>query len=173
MPIENTTVYTYERLLRFSQHATIFRYKWLMISSMIWSLLFLFVAIVFIVLWGAVKAFLPVFALIAALWLWNGLLMLLPRLTIKKSPNVGAELHYVFDAEGFTVHARTAHAEETKRMSYSGLTKVVKNKTEIYLFISAGQAHLVDAEAFSAEQLDILKITLSAYVPPKKMKWLS
>ena len=171
MPINVTTVYTKERLLRLSNFVQQSR-LWFWIITAVASLLV--IAIYFfavfndfvnfeITFWFCVVLFFDVFYMF--------LIFVLPRLMIKKAKNVGTVLEFSFNEENFLIHAVNEHVDESATVKYSMVTKVCNNRDDVYLFISPRQAYIVDLGNSSYEDQVALKRLLQDKVAPGRFKW--
>ena len=80
-------------------------------------------------------------------------------------------LEYAFDVDSFSLQAENQYTAESATVQYAAITKVSKNKSDLYLFLSSRQAYVVDLSALSPEQIDTLKDIMIAKIPQKKIKW--
>ena len=65
----------------------------------------------------------------------------------------------------------SAYATEEGELKYGVFVKYIKNKNDLYLFISAKQAWTVDMSALDAQQVQDLKALLEQKIVSKKNKW--
>ncbi len=156
MNLSATTVYTKERLLRFNSFfAMSRRFFWitlLVCVSLVSSVFFLsiliealdkIITIAFIAVWC--------FALLYFL-----MTVIVPRLLVKKTPSLNAEVTYTFDAESFTTEFKTSLQIGTEQMNYSVIKKIMESDTDIYLFVNNATSFIIDKSGFksgSAEEL--------------------
>lgn len=72
-----------------------------------------------------------------------------PRIAVKKSPSLDAEVSYEFDDDCFKIDSISKNSKENAELKYSSLVKVMESQHDIYLFISARQAYVLDKSAFT------------------------
>ncbi len=164
------TTYTIERLIRYNNYHSLSK-KW------IWIILFVctgFVALTLlmdIALWG--------FA--SELWLHTGLILaidavyliftfVVPRFVYKRAPSLNAVVRSEFYSDTFVTYAMTDKINERTESAYSAIVKVREGKRDIYLFISANQAHIISKDGISPADLDGFLAHLRARVGEKAFK---
>lgn len=171
MPIEIKTVYTKERLLRFSYY--VFGRK------LILNILYLILGI-FALLTLIAGAILDVLTIEIALMLSVGLLivlayfllnLLLPQILVRKANNLNTDINYSFSEENLSIIAENSLINENTNIKYDIFKKIVKYKNELYLFIEKYQAFIVDLSETDEEIVSTLKALLSTKVAHKKFKW--
>lgn len=99
------------------------------------------------------------------------LAFLLPRLTVKKAKNLDSEVTYCFTEENIQTTAKNRFVDENSIVRYDILTKIARNKSDLYLFVSRYQASIVDISGLSPDETAQLKAFLQTKVKPKKFKW--
>ena len=171
MPIEFSTVYTKERLLRHSKFvAASQKLFWIMLIIMT-----IFAGTVYTLL-AIIDALSSTATLYALLILWIDLVcvfcyFILPRFLIKKAKNLNSIVRYSFDTDNFRTNTVNAYLEESTTVQYSFLSKICKNKSELYLFVTRQMAYIIDLTELSPEQTIALKELLYTKVNQKKIKW--
>ena len=172
MPIQTTTVYTRERLLRFSRYMA--ASKWYMWPILIVDLLAVGVMCVLDYLtyqtvsagWATLFVVILAMGILLAIMLW-----VVPPLTVKKANNLDAVVEMSFSEESVTYTAGGMHVTESGEFKYPMFLKYVKNHTELYLYISKQQCYIVDLAPLSPEQTEQLRTLLSQKIISKKNKW--
>ena len=99
------------------------------------------------------------------------LYFILPRTSVKKNKLLGTVLNYNFRDGGFFVKAKNKYIDEELTIRYSEIVEVGRGKRDLYLFLAANQAYIVDLTEVSAEDKAALKEKLLIYVSAKKIKW--
>ena len=171
MPIQVSTVYSKERLLRFNSYVVGSK-------KAMWVLM----AVCTVVVCGgyALLAVLDAvsdmvrFCLVLILAMDAVFIvcsLLLPRLTIRKAKNLDLVIHYTFEMGSFHLEAANAYANESSTLQYAMLTKAAKRGDELYLFLSRIQAYIVDLSQLSPEQTRELKRILETSMEPRKLRW--
>ncbi len=170
MEINNSTVYTKERLLRFNRFYAknqIFLWCALPIST---------VLVYFIGLIQAIfsELSLPVAACALVLTLFDIILplmffVILPKYVLKKTKILNTVIEYKFTDGEIFIAVNNESIEEKTSMKYSMLQKAAKNSDELYLFLSSSNAFVVDLSLISDEEKEQLKSALKANI--KKVRW--
>jgi hypothetical protein len=170
MEINNSTVYTKERLLRFNRFYAknqIFLWCALPIST---------VLVYFIGLIQAIfsELSLPVAACAFVLTLFDIILplmffVILPKYVLKKTKILNTVIEYKFTDGEIFISVNNESIEEKTSMKYSMLQKAAKNSDELYLFLSSSNAFVVDLSLISDEEKEQLKSALKANI--KKVRW--
>lgn len=170
MEINNSTVYTKERLLRFNRFYAknqIFLWCALPIST---------VLVYFIGLIQAIfsELSLPVAACALVLTLFDIILplmffVILPKYVLKKTKILNTVIEYKFTDGEIFIAVNNESIEEKTSMKYSMLQKAAKNSDELYLFLSSSNAFVVDLSLMSDEEKEQLKSALKANI--KKVRW--
>lgn len=171
MPINVTTVYTKERLLKFSRViASTKKLFWIIMAAcsaiVIGAGLFLWLIDEL-----SVDIIICVISVIALDAIYLFCYLVLPHLTVKKAKNLNTGIKYTFEEDCFRTEAVNAYTSETATTQYSILNKILKKDDVLYLFITSNMAYLVDLSSLSAEQMALLKELLSSKLPAKKVKW--
>lgn len=170
MEINNSTVYTKERLLRFNRFYAknqIFLWCALPIST---------VLVYFIGLIQAIfsELSLPIAACALVLTLFDIILplmffVILPKYVLKKTKILNTVIEYKFTDGEIFIAVNNESVEEKTSMKYSMLQKAAKNSDELYLFLSSSNAFVVDLSLISDEEKEQLKSALKANI--KKVRW--
>lgn len=170
------TAYSYERLLRFSDYTCI-KKKWMwilmaaatVIVSLSFSLQFFSIGYDPTITW----AFCGVVFIDAA---YAFMCFVLPRITLKKSPALNANIHFEFYDELYRIEAVLPSGKEQSELSYTAIQKLKYTDSDLYLFISQNQAYIVDRAGFtlgsSDEFIDFLqsKIDTQRFLDKRKSK---
>ena len=171
MPITVSTVYTKERLIRL-QHFTAAN------KPIFWTIMILCTLLVVGCWVWLISLSLPVdefsrylfyIFLLDALMLF--LYFVLPYLTVKKSKSLDATLTYTFEEGQFHVDGSSTLVTESLTSQYGAIYRIARNKTDLYLYINRMAAYIIDISSLSEEQLALLKQTLKAAIPAKKIRW--
>ncbi len=170
MPIETTTVYTKERLMRFQDYIFSARKIQFIFSAAI-SVICLLCAVLMIVLWGDFKLFLECLLLFVFISIYNFAMYLLPRLLIRKAKNMNAEVHFSFGETAVRTSTTSAIGSEETSLYYTAFHKIGKKRNELYLFLDARRAMIVDLAPLSEEQIQSIKNLLEPHFKPRKFKW--
>lgn len=170
MEINNSTVYTKERLLRFNRFYAknqIFLWCALPIST---------VLVYFICLIQDIfsELSLPIAACALVLTLFDIILplmffVILPKYVLKKTKILNTVIEYKFTDGEIFIAVNNESIEEKTSMKYSMLQKAAKNSDELYLFLSSSNAFVVDLSLISDEEKEQLKSALKANI--KKVRW--
>lgn len=164
------TEYTMDRLCRYNNFTALEK-KWIWIVLIVCTGFVLLTLLMDIILWGP----------ISELWLHTGLIIaidavyliftfLVPRIVYKKSPSLGAVVVAEFYNDTFVTYAKTDKINERTECAYSVITKVRESREDIYLYISANQAHIIAKDAISPSDLDGFLAHIRARVPEKAFK---
>ena len=170
MEINNSTVYTKERLLKFNYYfARNQKFMWIVLS--VATPIVYFVALMQIIF---SELSLTIAMCCLALFLLDVLMPLmlfvfLPKSVIRKTKTLGTTIEYGFGEDEFSISVKNDILEEKSTMKYSMLQKAAKNKDELYLFIQPNNAFVVDLSEMSDEDKEALENALKANL--KKVKW--
>ena len=157
MPIELTTEYTKERLLRF-QRVVAASQKGLWIFLALCTLFVCGCYVLLDTLGGDAERLLFYLILIAVLDVSYLLLFLvIPRMTVSANKSLGTVVRYVFDQAQFRMEANGAMVNETAEMPYTALKKAVRARGELFLFLGRAQAYIVDISGLSPAQTALLR----------------
>lgn len=171
MELKISTVYTKQRLVRFNDYFWAQR-KGFFATFVVCTLL----------VWGC-TIFLSIFdALSDTIRLCCGMVtvlditlifsaFVLPRLTVKKSPAIDAMMEYCFNEEDINISSETKTEKGSVTYKYAAIVKVGKRNDDLYLFISARQAYIVDVSNLSEIELLALKALVTSHLPARKVKW--
>lgn len=168
MPLNVTTKYTKERILRFN-HAYALSRKFILIFMAADTLLMLLLNI--ITAFGDTFIKYALFLVLALDLLLVFMFFGLPYLLVGKNKAIDAVVEYVFDDEEFTVSMATEEISQTSTAKYTTLFKVLMKGSELYLFIAPRQAYIVDLSVMEDSDIARLKGTINKFVAPKKFKW--
>lgn len=171
MPIQVSTVYTEERLLRLNRY---------IVGSK--KILWVIMTVCTLVVLGCFGLSLWLDILSPQLTFCFGLIvvmdavylyccLILPRFAVRKSKNLNTTVHFAFEGDHLCLEAANAYATESSTIQYAMLTKVVKGKEDLYLFLNRYQAYIVDLSQLSAEQIRELKQILETSIQPRKFRW--
>ena len=171
MPIQVTTVYTKERLLRFNNFVVRSKgWMWILMAACTlivgaaYGLLLSLGERDRMVEWGFF------FILFLDLFYFS-MTVLLPRFTVKKAKNLDTSVQYAFDVDAFFAEAKNQYVDEKTTVKYTMLKRVVCRDGELYLLISSVNAYIVDVSALSHEDALLLKRILEEKLTPKRVKW--
>ena len=170
MPINTSTVYTRERLIKFNDHMAS-RHKFLSILVGVCTVIVL-LAFALNCVMGDVSTnmiimlcAMLVLDLIVVLMYW-----VLPRIIVKKEKNLNYVINYSFEEDQFTIDVQSDEVCEKSTLKYSFLTAIERGKSgDIYLFIQHNQAYIVDTSELSYENIFQLRSIFNRNA--KKFKW--
>ena len=173
MPGQITTVYTKERFLRF--------YYYYQLVKRVWCPIVLGGDMILISAW-MVRDLMngpPVSESVAAaffiVWVigitWIVVALILPLFTVKRAKNLNTVTETTFEEDGMHYNRTSAYSTEEGEVKYGMFVKYIKNKQDLYLFISAKQAWLVDISSLDEQQTQALKAFLKQKIVSKKNKW--
>ena len=173
MTLQITTVYTKERLLRF--------YFYYQLVQRVWFPIILGFDMILMSAW-VIKDFLngppvseSVVAMFGIVWIigltWVVAALIVPRFSYKKAKSLNAVMEMTFSEENLRYSVSSAHSTESGEMQYGMFVKYIRNKDDLYLFVSARQVWIVDLSALTPEQTEQLHTLLSQKIVSKKNKW--
>ena len=173
MTLQITTVCTKERLLRF--------YFYYQLVQRVWFPIILGFDMILMTAW-VIKDFLngppvseSVVAMFGIVWIigltWVVAALILPLFTVKKAKNLNTVTETIFGEEGMHYKMCSTYATQEGELKYGMFVKYIKNKNDLYLFVSARQAWIVDMSALDAQQVQDLKALLEQKIVSKKNKW--
>ena len=171
MPINVSTVYDRERILRLNNYFARSKFVfWIVmgIASLLVMASFTLLAILDALSFQIWACLISVI-FIDILYLFSYLV--LPRIALNKNKSLNVKITYSFDTDSFQLNAVNEHMNENMTAKYTMLIKVVKENTDLYMFISNRQAYVVDLSGLSEEQIEILKETMEKHIRPNKIKW--
>ena len=154
MRFSANTTYSYECLLRFSNY-TFWKKKWVWITM---------IAATAIVTLSFLLQFTSIGYDFTLTWSFVGVLILdvlfafmsfgMPRITLKKSPALNAEITFEFYDNSYKVTAAMPNGKELSELNYTAIKKVEQTDKNIYLFVAQNQAYIVDKSRFSLGTAD-------------------
>lgn len=172
MPVEVSTVYTKERLLDLNRF-DIRRKKpfWILMAV---CTFIVFIAFLLARTFDEPSPQIDICMLMVIVLdvLYILLLIVIPKIAVKKAKLLDARLQYSFFEDHFEIHAAFEFGEETTTLQYAALTRVDARNGDLYLFISKQQAYIVDLTQMSLEQQYWLRNILQNNLEPKKVKWV-
>ena len=170
MPIEATTVYTPECLLRY-QNYLIASKKILHIICALAMGSIVMVMLLNIILWGDFSIVSRV-AISAVLYLFYIFFSFIyPRLSVRKANNLHTKVRFIFEEEQFLLQVSNEKGSESASYQYSILTKVGKKGNDLYLFIAPQRAYIVDLSDVPEEKQIILHDFLQTKFKRRNFKW--
>lgn len=176
MDLTVNTVYTKERLLKFSRFHFFSNTKRIVFYSVLTVVLF--IAALFSLIYGLITKsfnsysyyFFILFILTVCLDIFNLFTaLILPLFTVKKAKSLNATVEFTFKDEGLTMKAHSEFAEGDEFLSYSAFERIAKKKDELYLYLSRNNCYIVDLSSLLTEEKEQLKATLCESI--KKVKW--
>lgn len=172
MPINVTTAYTKENLIRFNDYIAKSRKVFWAIGA-VWTVILLITYVLFNFKWRIHE---PIVNIITYVYIGLDLFCIYnyfihARLRVKKSKNLNAVIRFTFNEDSFQTEVESQEISETATLKYSVIKKIVKQKDAIYLLVSRFQGNIVDVSELDEEQLAQLKALLQTKVPAKKFKW--
>ncbi len=172
MPINVTTVYTKERLIRFNDYiATSKKILWVLVALVTFYIVTEFFR-------AAVHGVLTPLKTMCFIWIvvmdlvYIFMSFVLPRIKINKSPTLGLVINYTFDVDTYTSKVSNVLIKEESTMDYSTIFKIVKNGEDLYLMVNRYRGVVVDLSQLTGEQKSLLKEAIQAKIEPKKFKWV-
>ena len=171
MDIKNMTVYTKERLIRFSDYFARTKLPMWIIYAVL--TLFIIAGDVFLLSQGALTDHMILLSAIALMidLMMVFLFVVMPRLTVNKTNTINACLNYSFGEEEVALESEGKLFRDSSSFKYQAIVKVGKYKDDVYLFISKRQAYIVDLSSMSEDDVLALKARLTLKVSPDKIKW--
>ena len=170
MEINNSTVYTKERLLKFNRFFA-------RNQKFLWIALPIATAIVYLI--GLIQSIFselsfPVAVCAFMLTLFDIVLplmffLILPKYALKKTKILGTVIEYTFTENEIFITVNNENIDEKTSMKYSVLQKAAKNKDELYLFLSPSNAFVVDLTEMPNEEKEQLKEALKSNL--RRVKW--
>ncbi len=176
MKITLETLYTRERLLKFSRFHFFSNTKRIVFYSVLTAVLFVAAAIA--VVNGIInKSFNSYSYYFILLFIFTVLLdafnlftaLILPLFTVKKAKSLNATVTYTFEDDGFTMKSHSEFADGDDFYAYSAFERAVNKNDELYLYISRNSCYIADVSALSTEEKEQIKAKLVENV--KKVKW--
>ena len=161
MRFSATTVYSRDKLADFNKFVALEK-KWFWLFLTVCTLVTLSSFILLLslgtfdktVLFGVViVAFIDVF--------YIAVTFVVPKITVKRSPVLDAEIKFEFHNDFFSINAVTKTGRESAEHRYSAIIKARESKGNIYLYIAKQQAYIVDVSTLEPNSLDDFKIFLT------------
>ena len=154
MKFSANTAYTFDRLIRFSNYTcTRKKFMWITIAiataivTLTFVLQFLLLGYDIVFTWSF-------FGMIFFDAICLLMCFVFPRITLKKSPALDAQIHYEFYDDVFKISAELIGGKESSELSYNVIKKIEYTKNDIYLFIDQNQAYIVEKSGFSCGAAD-------------------
>ena len=169
MKLSVTTVYDKERVLRFNNFVV--SKKKVFWSTMIaCNILVVFSVALVLVLEPQDLTILAYAALIGFIDVVAAFcFFVLPRLTLKKSLALNANVVFDFEEDVFKVLATMKNGTDSSELNYSAIVKVMESKQDIYIFVSNNQSYILDKSGFTVGRAeDLLTFLKAKNVPYKK-----
>lgn len=142
------TIYTKERLLRFNTYIFM-RRKLVWIACLIISVL---ISIPFFVSLANGEFNKKYFLYFVLIFCWTTLYFLyrlvLPRLTINKSPKLNAIVKYEFYDSHFIISSPSNSFPESPEMSYELISNAFFYNNDLYIYLSNRRLFIVDTQSF-------------------------
>ena len=168
MEIKNTTVYTKKRIIKYHRHYVLDRLVvWLILIAS--TAFILSCDILMLLAGGEFFTSLTITILLIDILYPLLSLVILPNIHVKKVKTVGATVEYAFKNDEILMHSKNEHLDETSIIKYTMLLKVIKNKNELYLYISSNQAFILDITGSKPD--DVIKIKRLLRKNVKKVIW--
>ena len=176
MEITTSTVYTKERLLKFSRFHFFSNAKRIVFYSVLTVVLF-FAALVAVIDGIVTKNFTSYSYYFIILFIFTVLLvafnlfmaLILPLFTVKKAKSLNATVEFIFKDDGFIMKSHSDFANGEEEYSYSAFERVANKNGELYLYLSRNSCYIADVSSLLAEEREQLKAVLSKNI--KKVKW--
>lgn len=172
MPINITTVYTKERLIRFNDYvAASKKALWALVALVTFYIVTEFFR-------AAIHGVLTPLKTMCFIWIvvmnlaYIFMSFILPRIKVGKSPTLGLVINYTFDVDTYTSKVSNALIKDESTMDYSTIFKIVKNGEDLYLMVNRYRGLVVDLSQMTGEQKSMLKNVLQTKIEPKKFKWV-
>ena len=148
------TVYTLDRLVRFSKYVSL-KKRWVWIAMATATVIVTLTFILQLALIGFDATI---------TWAFGGILFIdalyafmcfgLPYFSYKKSPALNAKIRYEFSDDTYKITAVLKTGREQSELNYTTLKKVMVGGDDIYLFIGPNQAHVIDKSGFDLGTAD-------------------
>ena len=176
MEITTSTVYTRERLLKFSRFHFFSNTRRIVFYSVLTVLLFISATVSLV--HGIINKsfnsyayyFIFLFVLTVLLDVFNLFTaLILPLFTVKKAKSLNATVEFTFKDDGFTMKSHSELASGEDFYAYSAFERAANKKDELYLYFSRNSCYIADISELSAEEKEQIKAKLVENV--KKVKW--
>ena len=160
MRFSATTVYSRDKLADFNKFVALEK-RWFWIFLSVCTLITLSSFILLLALGSFDKTVLFSLLLIAFIDVFYVLVtFVLPKLTVKKSPALDAEIKFEFHNDFFNVNAATKTGHESAEHRYAIIKKARESKDVIYLYIAKQQAYIIDKSTLQPDSIDDFKFFL-------------
>jgi len=170
MPIESTTVYTKERILKFNRFVAMSK-KWMWVFMTVCNIIILFGVVLMILLGDFEKIIflLGIMAVSDFILIFNN--FIIPRIAVKKQIGLHANIKFSLNEHNIHIQASTVNGIEDCTYNYPMIVKAAAQDNELYLFISKSRAFIVDMSLLADEHKALLKGLLEDKLGAKKVKW--
>ncbi len=169
MSVEIKTVYSKEAILDFNDFLAL-RRKTTWIIQVICSIIVIFCCIMMVLNQG--WTFEPIFY-ISMILLWDLFQIfayfVLPRLTVKKAPNLNSKVSYVFTQEHIEIHSENTNSCDHSISQYDLIAKVYRSKQYLYLMLSSNRGWILNLNGLSPDKTAQLRQLLESKLPAKKI----
>ena len=168
--MRNTTVYTKEAIIKFSDHITC--KQWF-----IWWTLGIAtgIEVLYLFLCALGMASLDDIALLIYIPVTDITMVCLyfikPRITVKKSKLLDTVSTYLFEEDQFQTESDTEEYSEKLTMKYKALHSVVQKGDYLYLMIAKNAGYIVNLEEFSKAERNQLERMIRLQLDEKKIDW--
>ncbi len=173
MDIKVKTTYSYKTLVAFNDY-------YIRSKKFIWitvGVLFILYGLLFAIEYIGVGRIDPVLVGNFLFWtffvlLYVGLVVLIPRISLKKANNLNAVCTVTFLEDNMEETCVSELINETGNYSYKLVYKVCESKDYIYIFVAKNRAVILDKKGFEAGSVNELKAFLRTKLEPKKIKYM-
>ncbi|MBE6588259.1 MAG: YcxB family protein [Ruminococcaceae bacterium] len=97
--------------------------------------------------------------------------LVVPRFTVNKAKNLDMTVSFEFTEENIRIHAQNELIKEEMTVKYATVTKVARMDNDVYLYSGPHQAFIVDISELSGKDITYIRSLLEKSVPQKKFKW--
>ena len=160
MRFSANTVYSRERLAYFNKFVALEkRWFWIFLSV---ATLLCSASFFLLLLWDSFnKTALFGFVLIVFIDVFYFIVTLvIPKIAVKKSPALDAQINFEFHNDCFSVCAQTKAGREAAEHRYSVIIKAREYKGDFYLFIAKQQAYIIDKASLQPDSIEDFKFFL-------------
>lgn len=169
------TVYTKERLLKFSRFHFLSNTKRIVFYSASTLLLFFFAVCASI--WDVINQsfqyspfFVAMLIIILGLDIFNVFVgLILPLFTVEKAKSLNAQLTFTFEDEKLLLESHTDESDSNNEYAYAMFERVSCKNNELYLYFAKNTCYIVDLSSLLVEEKEQIKAKLVENV--KKVKW--
>ena len=160
MRFSATTVYNREKLADFNRFVA-FEKKWFWIFLSACTLVTL--ASFFVALFSVgfnKMAFFSLMLVSAIDAFYAFVTLVAPKIAMKKSPTLDAEVNFEFESDCFKVKAMTKSGQRVAEHRYPAVIKARETKDVFYLYIAKQQAYIIDKSTLSPDSAEDFRIFL-------------